>query len=211
MDISPAYSGIICLIYGIFFLLSTGSYIYATCLGKCQVWTEILAQLKLQGDEQVLDMGCGRGAILLMAASFLSTGKATGIDLWLSRDQSGNALEVTRHNAELEGVGEHIELLTADMRKVPFPDNSFDVMLSSLAIHTISDPDGRKKAIDEAVRVLKPRGRLAIADIRHTTAYTQRLQELSMLEVQHRMLDWRFWYGGPWYATKLISAHKPAE
>jgi arsenite methyltransferase len=42
-------------------------------------------------DEQILDMGCGRGAVLLMAASFLNEGKATGVDIWSTSDQSGNA------------------------------------------------------------------------------------------------------------------------
>jgi ubiquinone/menaquinone biosynthesis C-methylase UbiE len=83
------------------------------------------------------------------------------------------------------------------------------VVLSSLAIHNITSGHGRTRAIDEAVRVLKPGGRLAIADIVATGSYAARLRELGMRDVQRRRLDWRFWYGGPWTATALVTAQKP--
>lgn len=202
-------AGVIFLLYGLFMLLSTACYLYTTRRGKFRVWAEILAQLGLHGDERVLDIGCGRGAVLLMAASLLPDGKATGIDLWKSSDQSGNDRLVTQQNAEIEGVAERIELVTADMQQLPFADGSFDLILSSLAIHNITAETGRRQAVREAVRVLKPGGRLVIADMRETQHYAEYLRELGMAEVTHKMLDWRFWYGGPWGATKLVSARKP--
>lgn len=141
---------VICFISGAFLFLTVTNYIYTTRKGKFQIWAGLLTQLNLRGDEQILDMGCGRGAVLLMAAKLLTTGKITGIDLWLTRDQSGNAIEVTRHNAELEGVAQKVELATGDMRDLPFADKSFDVLLSSLAIHNIANKNERLKAIDEA-------------------------------------------------------------
>ena len=201
---------VICFVCAAIFLFSAASYVYTTLRGKFQVWAEILLRLGLLGDEQILDMGCGRGAVLLMAASLLSRGKATGIDVWRTNEQSGNALSVTQHNAELEGVAGRVELHTADMQHLPFSDCSFDLVVSSLAIHNIQTSEGRKLAINEAVRVLKPGGRLVIADFRETSRYGERLRELGMTEVTHRMLDWRFWYGGPWTATKLVSACKPS-
>jgi arsenite methyltransferase len=202
--------GIICLVYAVYMLLSTTSYIYTTRHGKFQVWAQLLSQLRLHGEERVIDLGCGRGAVLLMVAKLLPNGRAIGVDLWKTSDQSGNAKEVTQRNAELEGVAERIELYTADMQKLPFADGSFDVVLSSLAIHNIQDANGRLQTISEAVRVLKPGGQLLLADFRGTQPYKAHLQELGMIEVTHRRLDWRFWYGSPWTATKLICAHKPA-
>jgi arsenite methyltransferase len=201
--------GVICFVCAIIFLFSAASYMYTTRRGKFQVWAEILLRLGLRGDEQIIDLGCGRGAVLLMAADLLPRGKATGIDVWKTNEQSGNALAVTQQNAEREGVAERVELRTADMQLLPFSDGSFDLVVSSLAIHNIRNPEGRKQAINEAVRMLKPGGRLVIADFRETQRYGERLRELRMTEVTHHTLDWRFWYGGPWTATKLVSARKP--
>src|SRR5215471_16042205 len=116
--------GVFCFVCAIMFLLSAASYVYTTGWGKFQVWAAILLQLGLRGDEQILDLGCGRGAVLLMAASLLPKGKATGIDVWKANEQSGNALSVTQQNAEREGVAERVALHTADMRQLPFSDDS---------------------------------------------------------------------------------------
>lgn len=201
---------VVCLTYAVYMLLSAASYIYTTRVGKFRVWAELLTGLHLRGDEQVADLGCGRGAVLLMAAQLLPDGKVTGIDLWKTRDQSGNDPAETQRNAVREGVdAQRIELLTADMRNIPLPDGSCDLVLSSLAIHNIPSAAGRVQAIDEAVRLLKPGGRLLIADIRATSVYVERLCQRGMASVQQRNLGWRFWYGSPFVAAKLVSAEKP--
>src|SRR5262249_27906026 len=145
---------------------------------------------------------------LLLAAQRLTTGRAAGVDLWRSVDQSGNSVEATRRNAIAEGVADRVELHTGDMTALPFEDNSFDVVVSSLAIHNISRQAGREKAIHEAVRVLRPGGRLLIADIRATGRYQEQLAQLGMSAVARRRLGWRFWWGGPWVATCLVTATK---
>src|SRR5436190_18800162 len=186
-------------------------YLHFTLRGKFLVWAELLDQLNLRGDERILDMGCGRGAVLLMAAQRLTTGRAVGVDLWRSFDQSGNSADATRRNAIAEGVAERIELHTGDMTALPFEDNSFDLVVSSLAIHNISGNAGREKAINEAMRVLRPGGRLMIADIRATRQHEAQLAKLGMSEVSRRRLGWRFWWGGPWRATCLVPATKLAS
>jgi ubiquinone/menaquinone biosynthesis C-methylase UbiE len=202
--------GVICFVCAVVFLFSTASYVYTTRQGKFQVWAEVLLRLGLHGDEQIIDLGCGRGAVLLMAARLLPRGKAIGIDVWKTNEQSGNALPVTQHNAQREAVAERVELHTADMRHLPFSHGLFDLVVSSMAIHNIQDPEGRKQAIDEAVRVLKPGGKLVIADFHETQRYGEHLRELGMTEVTHGALGWRFWYGGPWAAPKQVSARKPS-
>ena len=97
--------------------LNAGIYVYITRAGKFAVWADLLDRLELKGDERLLDIGCGRGAVLLMAAQRLPRGRAVGIDVWSTTDQSGNAEQVTRRNAALEGVAERVELHTADMRQ----------------------------------------------------------------------------------------------
>src|SRR5579859_6065424 len=106
---------------GAFLILGCcGFGLYASRRGKFGVWAELRRDLKLRGDERVLDLGCGRGAVLLMAAQHLTTGKAVGVDLWRKVDQSGNAVEATRKNAVAEGVADRVELYTANMTALPF-------------------------------------------------------------------------------------------
>jgi arsenite methyltransferase len=176
--------------------------------GKFVVWRQILDDLKMRGDEQMLDVGCGRGAVLLMAAGRLTTGHATGIDLWRTRDQSGNAIEATRRNAQAEGVADRVSLETADMTALPFAAGSFDLILSSLAIHNVPGQDKRDRAIEEIVRVLRPGGRVALADLRNIARYRDRLEALGMADVSVRDLGWRMWWGGPWVPTKLVTARR---
>jgi arsenite methyltransferase len=100
------------LLAALFLLAFLGFYLYTTLRGKFVVWAELLDQLNLRGDERILDLGCGRGAVLLMAAQHLTTGRAVGVDLWRSVDQSGNSAEATRRNAIAEGVADRVELHT---------------------------------------------------------------------------------------------------
>ena len=192
------------LLAGLFILAILGFYLYTTLRGKFVVWAELLDQLNLRGDERILDLGCGRGAVLLMAAQHLTTGRAVGVDLWRSVDQSGNSAEATRRNAVAEGVADRVELHTADMSALPFEDDSFDLIVSNFAIHNISGRAGREKAIDEAVRVLRPGGRLMIADVRATRQYPAQLARLGMKDVTRRRLGWQF-LG----LTRLVTATKP--
>lgn len=200
---------VLMLLEALFILAILGFYLHGTLRGKFVIWAELLDTLNLRGDERILDMGCGRGAVLLMAAQHLTTGRAVGVDLWRSVDQSGNSLQATQRNAVAEGVADRVELYTGDMTALPFEDNSFDVVISSLAIHNIRGRAGREKAIDEAVRVLCPGSRLMIADVRATRQYQARLAELGMSDVARRGLGWRFWWSGPFAVTGIVTATKP--
>jgi arsenite methyltransferase len=192
-------------------LACMGYGLYTSRRGKFVVWANLLNQLALRGDERILDLGCGRGAVLLLAAQHLKTGRAVGVDLWKRSDQSGNEARATESNAEAEGVTERVELHTADMTCLPFEEETFDLVVSNVAIHNVKGRAGREKAIDEAVRVLRPGGRLMIADLWATRLYRSRLTQLGMRDVTRRGLGWRMWWSGPWLATRLVTATKPYD
>lgn len=195
-------------IYFVFFLANAASFFYTTRRGKFVEWERILDRTELHAGETVLDMGCGRGAVLTAVARRLTAGGVIGVDIWSATDQSGNAQEVTLRNASREGVSERVRIVTADMRSLPFPDAAFDLVVSSLAIHNIRSAAGRKQAIVEAFRVLKPGGRMVIADIRATAAYAKTLRALGSCDVKRRRLGWRFWWGNPVAGTTLLTASK---
>jgi arsenite methyltransferase len=176
--------------------------------GKFEVWARLLTGLELRGDERVLDLGCGRGAVLLTAAKLVPRGSAVGVDIWRP-DQTGNSMEATLANAAAEGVADRVELQTRDMTDLQLPDRSFDLVVSNLAIHNLPDDDARRSAIDEAVRVLRPGGHVVIADLGFTRLYANRLQQCGMVDVSRRDLGWRAWWGLPFFRTHAVTATKP--
>ena len=186
-----------------------GTYLYATTRGKFVVWAREVDALDLTGTEQVLDLGCGTGAVLLTVARRLTTGRAVGLDLWRPGDQFGNTEAATRRNADAEGLADRIDLVTGDMRALPFENACFDIVVSSLAVHNIPGADGRRVAVTEALRVLRPGGRLLLADALHVDEYAATLRQALALDVSVRSLGWRVWYGGPWFVLSTVTARKP--
>ncbi len=155
--------------------------LWSSKIGKIREAQRLLDTYEWRGDERVLDVGCGRGLMLIAAAKRLDTGKAMGLDIWDSRDQSGNRPESTFENARIEGVSDLIEVMNGDARHLPFENNSFDVVLSSKALHNIINPEERKKAVREIARVVKPGGWLGIID---SFQYAKILQDIGWVSAQ---------------------------
>jgi len=172
--------------------------------GKFRHRDRILAKIPWTGNERVLDVGTGRGLLLIGAAKRLTAGHAVGIDIWSTKDLSGNAIERTQANIEMEGVSGKVELRTEDASQMTFPDGSFDVVVSNLCIHNIPKQAGRDQACREFARVLRPGGMAVISDYRLTKKYAAVFAGLSFT------VEWR----GPfWRDTfpplKIFVARKP--
>jgi len=172
--------------------------------GKLVERDQLLDGLALRGDETVLDVGCGRGLLLIGAARRLDRGRAVGIDIWSSRDLSGNSREAALHNAEVEGVADRVEVVDGDMLELPFPDASFDCVVSSLAVHNEPEAEDRHTACLEMVRVLRPGGRVAVLDISATQQYAQTFEEAGLEAVQRSGQRWRMYP-----PARLVTARKP--
>ena len=151
--------------------------------GKRHVARRLIRSLRLRGDERVLDVGCGRGLLLIEAAHRLPRGRACGIDLWNTSDQSGNARVATLANARSAGVAERVAIDTGDMRKLPYADANFDAIVSSLAVHNLPSATAREQALGEIARVLKPGGKVALLDFRNTPAYASTLRRCGLVDV----------------------------
>ena len=155
--------------------------IYDSKIGKIRERETYLDKINWSGHERVLDVGCGLGLFLIGAAKRLKTGRAVGIDLWQAEDLSGNTPAGTLNNATIEGVADKVEVHTGDARKLPFDDASFNVVLSSMALHNIYNADERQTAVREIARVLKSGGRVLILDVRHTNQYAATLRDAGLV------------------------------
>lgn len=186
-------------------LAGTGTImIWSSRVAKIRMRDRLLDLLPWRGDEKVLDVGCGRGLLLIGAAKRLKKGKATGIDIWQSQDLSGNSAEAAIENAKSEGVADRVKVENADARKLPFADASMDTVVSSLAIHNIPSREERSQALGEIVRVLKPGGRVAILDILHAGDYAKELQRRGLEDVTLSGLN-LLWC----LPTRYVTARKP--
>jgi arsenite methyltransferase len=168
-----------------FYLLGMGCLmLFWSKVTKVKGRDTILDQIEWRGDERVLDVGCGRGLMLVGAAKRLTTGKAVGVDIWQAVDQSGNTPEAALANARKEGVGDRIEVATGDARSLPFPDQSFDIVVSHWVIHNLPSEAERDRALEEMQRVLRLGGQLILADIENRDQYSARLAALGLLNVR---------------------------
>lgn len=181
-------------------------YLHATLRGKFRIWERLLDDAQLSGDERILDLGCGRGALTIAAARRVPRGLVDGVDLWRSVDQSGNVEEATRANAVAAGVSDRVHLHTGDVGDVSFDDGTFDLVISSLVIHNIHDTAHRASVISEGIRVLKPGGHFVIADIDHVKEYAEALRAAGATEVQVSALGLGGWFGNPWFRMTSVRA-----
>lgn len=123
--------------------------------------------------EAVLDIGCGGGVDTLAAALMVGPrGRAVGIDM------IPEMLERAKEDLRQSGLS-NVTFQEATGEDLPFPDGSFDVVISNGVFNLIPD---KAKALAEAFRVLKPGGRLMMAD--------QILVGELPQEVQARVASW---------------------
>jgi len=111
--------------------------------------------------DSVLDVGTGTGWMAIRCALEMAEGQIIGVDI------TPEMLAQAALNAENVGVKERIQFALASAMSLPYPDNQFDVVLSSLALHHTKVG----QSLEEMVRVLKPGGRIAIADMGAPSAW----------------------------------------
>lgn len=181
-------------------MLAASAWMLASSLWiKKRVMRSLLGQRNWNGTERVLDVGCGRGLVAVEAARRVPAGAVHGVDIWQAEDLSGNGPQAIRANASIAGVLSRLTIDTGDARNLPYADSTFDVVCSMTAIHNIKDVEGRRKAISEIWRVLRPGGQILIFDIRHAKTYLQQLSELGAMDtgiagpiIMWGPLGWRF-------------------
>ena len=129
---------------------------------KIDVWHGIFEKY-VQGNEYVLDVGCGTGRVAIKVAKLLNTGNVVGIDLF--KGDSGYSPDPAYRNAKIEGVFEKTEFKHGDLLKLEFPDNTFDIITSGSVLHDVHGDKNKEKSMKEIFRVLKPGGKFLMLEI----------------------------------------------
>ena len=126
-----------------------------------------LKQGEIKGDEKILDIGCGTGAVTVKIAKNISTGKVVGIDVF--KGMSGNSPNIAIRNAEIEGVIEKVEIQNGNALDLPFDNNSFDIVTMGSVLHEMGSDENVIKALNEVNRVLKPGGKFITVELLRNT------------------------------------------
>jgi arsenite methyltransferase len=156
---------VVLCVTGIALLISGGLTLRNALHGKFRHRDRILGHVTWRGDERVLDVGTGRGLLLVGAVKRANAVRGVGLDIWSGKDLSDNSIERTVANLAAEGVAARCELVTEPAQKMRFPDASFDAVVSNLCLHNIRGAEVRAQAIREIARVLKPGGVAVISDL----------------------------------------------
>ena len=150
----------------------------------------VLSHLDFDGQGQLLEVGCGSGALSIRAALTWPDAQITGMDYWGVAYGYGQAM--CEKNAASEGVAARCRFQHGDANKLDFPDKSFDAVVSNYVYHNIMGSDKRALLL-ETLRVLKKGGVFAINDNMKPRAYgdmeafAQELRDMGYEDV--RLID----------------------
>jgi len=151
--------GLLCL----YFLLSYYRFSPAGGDVQAKIVGLVLDRLDWDGQGRALDIGCGNGALTLRLAQAYPAARVTGCDFW-GRNWDYSQ-QVCEQNAQIAGVPEQAVFQKASASALPFKDGAFDLAVSNLTFHEVSDTADKRQVLKEALRVVRPGGKFAFQDL----------------------------------------------
>lgn len=140
---------------GAHWLTPVYDFLFRIFMREATIKGQLIAQMKIGGSQKILDVGSGTGTLSLMIKKQHPQLEVFGID------PDPQIIEIARGKAARAGL--KIDFCQGFASRLPYPDNSFDGVVSSFVIHHLKQDD-KIRAFKETYRVLKPNGELHIAD-----------------------------------------------
>ena len=170
-------------ILSVFFLLIAIYFIYARYLfsprGKNiqeQIRSLVVSHCEWSGTGKLLDIGCGSAALTIELAKKYPEAIIIGIDNWgKGWEYSQQACE---KNAQIEGVDQRCSFQNGTASNLPFPVESFDVVVSNLVFHEVPGAKDKRGLIQEALRVVKKGGVFVFQDLFLLEPYYGKMDDL---------------------------------
>lgn len=129
---------------------------------QAKILEYVLQHLNFKEGE-ILDIGCGSGALAIKTAQKFKNAQITGIDYW--GEGWGYAKKQCEENAKAEGVTQHIQFIKGDAGHMEFDEGRFDAAISNFVFHEVQSCPNRRDAVKEALRVVKKGGSFAFHDL----------------------------------------------
>ena len=123
----------------------------------------LLEHLDWDGKGKALDIGCGNAPLTIKIAKKYPDAEVSGIDYWGGAWEYSK--EVCERNAEIEGVAQRVTFHRGSASKLPFDDGTFDLSVSNLVFHEVSDARDKKDLVKEALRVVRKGGSFVFQDL----------------------------------------------
>lgn len=164
------------IVISAFFLISSvylfvARHLFSYTGGNLQkrVLDEIIDRIEWDGEGKALDIGCGSGALTIALAKKHGNAEIVGLDYWGKNwDYDKTQCET---NAIFEKVERNTRFVQGSASRLPFEDNSFDLVVSNMTFHEVGDSENKFVAIREAVRVLKKGKTFVFQDLFKLKAY----------------------------------------
>lgn len=129
----------------------------------------IAAYVQIPAGGTGLDVGCGSGALTIACAKRNPQGHMVGVDIWGWPYSGSFSKALCEENARAEGTA-NVRFQQGDAKELPFPDETFDVVVSNYVYHDVYGTN-RRELLKETLRVLKKGGTFAIHDLMSSSLY----------------------------------------